>query len=37
VAAAVRAALAEADREAYRRAPETEDSFWSEAEAWGEP
>ncbi len=37
VAAAVRAALAEADREAYRRAPEIEDSFWAEAEAWGEP
>lgn len=36
VAAAVRVALAEADREAYRRMPETEDSFWVEAEAWGE-
>jgi len=37
VAAAVRTALAEADREAYRREPEQSDPFWAEAEAWGEP
>ena len=37
VAAAVRAALAEVDREAYRREPEQPDPFWAEAEAWGEP
>jgi post-segregation antitoxin (ccd killing protein) len=36
VAAAVRAALASADREAYLRAPESPDSFWDDAEAWGE-
>lgn len=35
VASAVRAALAEKDRAAYRRQPETPDPFWSEAEAWG--
>jgi hypothetical protein len=32
----VRAALARADREAYQRHPERPDSFWAEAEAWGE-
>jgi post-segregation antitoxin (ccd killing protein) len=36
VADAVRDALARADREAYRRQPERPDSFWTEAEAWGE-
>ena len=36
VADAVRAALAEADREAYRRRPEKVDDFWIDAEAWGE-
>ena len=36
VADAVRAALARADREAYERRPERPDSFWAEAEAWGE-
>ena len=35
VANAVRAALAEQDRAAYERNPETPDSFWAEAEAWG--
>ncbi len=34
VESAVRAALARSDREAYRRNPESEDSFWREAEAW---
>lgn len=34
VAAAVRSALAEADRAAYLRHPERGDSFWDEAEAW---
>jgi post-segregation antitoxin (ccd killing protein) len=34
VAAAVRAALEQADRAAYQRTPERPDSFWSEAEAW---
>ncbi|HXW35637.1 MAG TPA: type II toxin-antitoxin system CcdA family antitoxin [Acidimicrobiales bacterium] len=37
VADAVRAALAQADREAYLRQPERGDTFWTEAEAWGEP
>ena len=37
VAAAVRAALAHADRAAYERRPERPDPFWSEAEAWSEP
>jgi post-segregation antitoxin (ccd killing protein) len=37
VADAVRAALARSDREAYLRHPEREDTFWVEAEAWGEP
>jgi post-segregation antitoxin (ccd killing protein) len=36
VAAAVRAALARSDREAYRKRPERPDTFWSEGEAWGE-
>jgi post-segregation antitoxin (ccd killing protein) len=34
VAAAVRAAMARSDREAYQRNPERLDSFWTEAEAW---
>lgn len=34
---AVRAALAQSDREAYERHPEKADAFWAEAEAWGEP
>lgn len=34
VAAAVRSALAEADRAAYRRSPEQPDPFWVDAEAW---
>jgi post-segregation antitoxin (ccd killing protein) len=34
VAAAVREALAQADRAAYQRQPERPDSFWTEAEAW---
>jgi post-segregation antitoxin (ccd killing protein) len=37
VANAVRAAYAQSDREAYLRHPERADSFWTEAEAWGEP
>ena len=36
VAAAVRAALAEADRVAYRDKPERIDDFWTEAESWGD-
>ena len=36
VAAAVRAALADADRAAYVRRPEGHDRFWTDAEAWGE-
>jgi post-segregation antitoxin (ccd killing protein) len=36
VETAVRAAMARADREAYRRRPERPDPFWSEAEAWTE-
>jgi post-segregation antitoxin (ccd killing protein) len=36
VAAAVRSALAEAERAAYERRPERPDTFWSHAEAWGE-
>lgn len=36
VEAAVRAAMAEADRHAYRRRPERPDPFWSEAETWTE-
>jgi post-segregation antitoxin (ccd killing protein) len=36
VEAAVRAAMARADREAYRRHPERPDPFWSDLEAWSE-
>ena len=36
VAAAVRAALATADRAAYERNPERPDPFWNDAQAWGE-
>lgn len=36
VAAAVRAALADADRTAYREHPEKVDEFWGDAEAWGD-
>jgi post-segregation antitoxin (ccd killing protein) len=36
VEAAVRAAMARADREAYRRLPERPDPFWSDVEAWTE-
>jgi len=36
VATAVLAALAESDREAYRRVPERPDPFWDDAQAWGE-
>ena len=36
VADAVRAALARSDREAYQRHPERPDSFWADAEAWGD-
>lgn len=36
VAAAVRAALIQGDRAAYRDRPEKPDPFWVEAEAWGE-
>ncbi|MEX1038926.1 MAG: type II toxin-antitoxin system CcdA family antitoxin [Acidimicrobiia bacterium] len=35
VAVAVRAALAEADRAAYKRTPERSDPSWDEAEVWG--
>jgi post-segregation antitoxin (ccd killing protein) len=35
VAAAVRGAMASADRAAYERDPEQPDPFWTEAEAWG--
>ena len=34
IADAVRAALLDADRVAYRRQPENPDSFWASAEAW---
>jgi len=34
VSAAVRAAMAESDRAAYERTPETVDDFWTEAEPW---
>ncbi|MHB8290092.1 MAG: type II toxin-antitoxin system CcdA family antitoxin [Acidimicrobiales bacterium] len=33
---AVRDALAQVDREAYRRHPERLDSGWDEVEAWGD-
>jgi post-segregation antitoxin (ccd killing protein) len=36
VAAAVRAALAQADRAAYRGRPERVDEFWTDAETWGD-
>lgn len=36
VAAAVRTALAQADRRAYQDNPETVDEFWTETEAWGD-
>lgn len=36
VEAAIRAAMARADRDAYRRRPERPDPFWSEVEAWTE-
>jgi post-segregation antitoxin (ccd killing protein) len=36
VAAAVRAALAQADRMAYQERPEKVDQFWVELEAWGD-
>ena len=36
VVAAVRAALAHADRIAYERRPEKVDEFWGDAEAWGD-
>lgn len=35
VAAAVRAALAEADRGAYRNRPEQVEAGWTDAETWG--
>jgi len=34
VQAAVREAMARADRDAYQRRPERPDPFWSEVEAW---
>lgn len=36
VCAAVREALAQADRVAYQAKPEKVDGFWTEAEAWGD-
>ena len=36
VEAAVRAAMARADRAAYLRQPERPDPFWTEVEAWTE-
>jgi hypothetical protein len=36
VEAAVRSAMARADRDAYRRRPERPDPFWVEVEAWTE-
>lgn len=35
VADAVRAALAQSDRQAYQRHPERPDSFWDQIESWG--
>jgi len=35
VAAAVRSALAQADRRAYSDMPESVDTFWDDSEAWG--
>ncbi len=37
VADAVHIALVRSDRQAYLRHPERVDTFWTEAEAWGEP
>ena len=36
VAASVRRALAEADRQAYMRRPEQPDDFWEQAQAWSD-
>jgi post-segregation antitoxin (ccd killing protein) len=36
VAAAVRTALAQADRVAYESKPEKVDESWAESEAWGD-
>jgi len=36
VAAAVRAALAQSDRDAYQRIPERPDPDWQAAEAWSD-
>lgn len=36
VAAAVRAALAQADRIAYQQRPEKIDEFWTDTEVWGD-
>lgn len=36
VAASVRRALAEADRQAYLRRPERPDDFWEQAQAWSD-
>ena len=36
VEAAVRTAMARADRDAYRRHPERPDPFWANVEAWTE-
>ncbi len=36
VAASVRRALAEADRQAYLRRPEQPDDFWEQAQAWSD-
>lgn len=36
VAASVRKALAEADRQAYLRCPEQPDDFWEQAQAWSD-
>ena len=36
VAASVRKALAEADRQAYLRRPEQPDDFWEKAQAWSD-
>ncbi|MBA2281937.1 MAG: type II toxin-antitoxin system CcdA family antitoxin [Actinomycetota bacterium] len=36
VAAAVRAAMAQADRVAYQDRPESVDAFWAAAETWGD-
>jgi post-segregation antitoxin (ccd killing protein) len=34
VASAVRRALAESDRAAYKRSPERPETFWADAQAW---